>query len=379
MKNKLIMTPGPTEIHETVRRAFLQPITNPDLDEDFYEFYLETCQRLKQIVNTKNDVLILNGEGILGLEAACASLIEPGDRILCLDNGLFGQGFADFVKIYGGEAIMLQFDYHRGIDVTELEAFLEQDNRFKLATLVHCETPSGITNPVDTICPLLNAHGMMTVVDSVSALGGERLKTDEWKIDVLLGGSQKCLSAPPGLTLLSISQRAWTQIQNRKTAIPGYYTNLAHWAGWYENKWFPYTQPISDIYGLRAAIDRWLEEEDPIQRHGLMARGVRQALLKAGLRLYPQDSFSNTVTTVMVPEEITFKTLFNEMKEEHHILIGGAFGYLKDQVFRIGHMGENCHEAKLYLTLKALNRVLNKYQVPLRGKLHHIFLQEIEI
>lgn len=378
MRKKLVMTPGPTEIHESVRRALSRSITNPDLDEDFFEFYNETCQRLKQIVKTKNDVLILNGEGILGLEAACASLIEPGDRVLCLDNGIFGHGFQDFVKLYGGEAVTLKFDYRRGIDPEQLANFLEKDHQFKLATLIHCETPSGITNSIEALCPLIKSYGIITVVDSVSAVGGEPLQTDDWKIDVLLGGSQKCLSAPPGLTFLSISQEAWDKIQSRKTPIQGYYVNLAHWANWYENKCFPYTQPISELYGLRAAIDRWLRDPNPIGRHEGLARSVRQAFWRAEFTLYPLDSFSNTVTTVMLPQEISFKSLYQEMNQDHGILIGGALGYLKDQVFRIGHMGENCHEDKLYITLKALDQVLRKRGAAPAGKLHHYLIQAID-
>lgn len=152
MKKPLIMTPGPTEIHEDVRMAMAQEVTNPDLDINFFEYYKTTCNKLKELFNTKEDVLILNGEGILGLEAACASLIEPGDRVLCIDNGIFGKGFGDFVKIYGGEVIYFKGDYRKPIDLEELKSFLEKDSDFKLATLVHCETPSGITNPVDKIC-----------------------------------------------------------------------------------------------------------------------------------------------------------------------------------------------------------------------------------
>nr|WP_243427853.1 alanine--glyoxylate aminotransferase family protein [Alkaliphilus hydrothermalis] len=322
--------------------------------------------------------MILSGEGILGLEAACASLIEAGDRVLCLDNGIFGNGFIDFAKMYGGNVVSFDSDYQKGIDIDKLKGFLEKDHDFKVATLVHCETPSGITNPIEIICPLLNSYGIITVVDSVSAIGGETLKTDEWKIDMVLGGSQKCLSAPPGLTFLSVSKIAWNKILNRETPIVGYYSNLSYWKNWYQEKWFPYTQPVSDIFGLRAAVDNWLQEENPILRHKKIAEATRQSLIKAGLSLYPQDHYSNTVTTVKIPSGITFKEIYDEMLQQQHILIGGAFGYLKDQVFRIGHMGENCYEEKLYLTLKALSKVLINHKVRLEGQLHEIFLREMK-
>lgn len=376
MKNPLIMTPGPTYVHEEVRRALSVEITNPDLDENFYEFYKETCNKFKKLFNTQNEVLILNGEGILGLEAACASLIEPGDKVLCIDNGIFGNGFGDFAKMYGADVTYFKSDYKRKVDINKLREFLKQGNDFKIATLVHCETPSGITNPVDLICPLLKEYGIITVVDSVSAVGGEILNVDEWKMDIVLGGSQKCLSAPPGLTFLSISEDAWNKILNRKESIKSYYANLAIWKNWYEEKWFPYTQPISDIYGLRAALDRILED-DYEKRHEKYASVVRKSFMDSGLELYALDGFSNTVTTVVIPSKITFKQIYDKMIKEHNIIIAGAFDFLKDKVIRIGHMGENCYEDKLYITLKALNKVLRDLDVDIKEDLHKVFLDNI--
>lgn len=374
MKKHMIMTPGPTEIHEDVRKAMACDITNPDLDINFYEYYRESCNKLKKLLNTKEDVLILDGEGILGLEAACASLIETGDRVLCIDNGIFGKGFGDFAKIYGAEVVYFEGDYRKALDVGELEKFLEKDNDFKLATLVHCETPSGITNPVDKICPLLKKHGIISVVDSVSAIGGEKVEVDKWKIDIILGGSQKCLSAAPGLTFLSISKDAWNVIENRETPIASFYCNLGLWRNYYEEKWFPYTQPISDIYGLNCAVDRILDKGDYVERHKKIANGVREALTQAGLELYPLDGYSNTVTTVLIPEGISFNEIYNSMLEDHNIMIAGAFDYLKDKVIRIGHMGENCYEDKMYMTLKALDDVFKKHGIKLNGSLHKYFV-----
>ena len=373
MKDLLLMTPGPTYIHEEVRRELAREITNPDLDPGFFEFYLDTCSKLKELLKTKNDVLILCGEAILGLEAACASIIEPGDRVLCIDNGIFGRGFGDFARMYGAEVVYFQSDYRKGIDVDALQSFLEDNGSFKMATLVHCETPSGITNPISRICPFLKRHGIITVVDSVSAIGGEELETDGWEVDMLLGGSQKCLSAPPGLTFFSISQAAWDVILNRKTPIAGYYVNIANWKGWYEKQWFPYTQPISDIYALRKAVGRVIDKGDFIKRHRIMGEAVRKSIIGSGLELYPLDSFSNTVTTVNMPEGVSFNEIFNEMLEKHNVLIAGAFDHLKNKVIRIGHMGENCYEGKVYQALKALNDVLKSHNIPLKGDLHLLF------
>lgn len=379
MKSPLIMTPGPTYVHEDVRRELSKEIVNPDLDLDFYEFYKETCEYLKKLLKTNHEVLILNGEGILGLEAACASLIEKGDKVLCIDNGIFGNGFGDFAQIYGADVTYFKCDYRRAVSLDELEGFLAENHDFKLATLVHCETPSGITNPVWYICPLLKRYGIITVVDSVSAAGGEELIPDDWEMDVVLAGSQKCLSSTPGLTIASISDTAWDVILNRKQPVIGFYSNLAVWKGWYEEKWFPYTQPVSEIYALREAVRRILQEGGSIERHKLISDAVRQSFVHCGLELYPLDGFSSTVTTVLMPEGISFSELFRDMVTDHNVMIAGAFDYLKDKVFRIGHMGENCREEKVYLALKALNTVLLKHKAALRGELHQEFIDCINV
>jgi len=378
VKIPMLMTPGPTQVHEDVRNVMAKAMTNPDIDLSFFEFYKETCQSIQRLLQTKNQVLILSAEAILGLEAACASLIEPGDRVLCIDNGIYGKGFGDFAKMYGGNVEYLTLNYREGIDVAKLKDFLERDNNFKVATLVHCETPSGITNPVDQICPVLSEYGIISVVDSVSAIGGELVKVDDWSMDIVIGGSQKCLSAPPGLTFISISEKAWKKIINREKPITGYYSNLAVWKNWYEEKWFPYTQSISNIYGLKTAVDRVLEEKNYLHRHQRIGESVRYSLMEAGLELYPINGYSNTVTTVLVPEGITFEQIYTHMLEEHNIMIAGAFDFLKDKVFRIGHMGENCYEEKVYITLKALNTTLEKLDFNLKKKIHHVFIEKME-
>ena len=373
----MLMTPGPTYVNEQVRNAMTKPMINPDLEKDFFEYYYETCQMIKELLNTKNDALILAGEAILGLEAACASLIEPGDKVLCIDNGIFGKGFADFVKTYGGEVVLYKDDYEREIDVNKLKKFLKDNNDFKIATMVHCETPSGITNEISDICMALKQYNIITVVDAVSSIGGEKVKVDNWGIDIVLGGSQKCLSAPPGLTFLTISEKAWDKILNRKVPIASFYCNLANWKTWYEDKWFPYTQAVSDIYAFNKALELILKDKNIINRHKKIGSVVRQVCIDAGLELYPLSGYSNTVTTIKVPEGITYQQLYDEMLITHHIVIAGAFDFLKDKVFRIGHMGENCYEDKMYLFFEALDKVLRNKGIKLNVNLYENFSEII--
>lgn len=374
MKMPLVMSPGPTIINEEVRRALSQTLINPDLDPEFFEFYKEITEKIQKLLKTDNQVLVLSGEGILGLEAACASLIEPGDKVLCIDNGLYGKGFGDFASMYGGEVTYFTCDYRKEIDSENLKEFLEENGGFKVATMVHCETPSGITNPVDKLCPLLKEHGIITVVDSVSGIAGEKLDVDKWKVDIALGGSQKCLSAPPGLCFMSISDDAWNKILNRKTPIAGYYVNLAIWKNWYREKYFPYTQPVNDLYALDASLDIALAEGDwLIEKHSKFAEAVRNTVISAGMELYPLNGFSNTVTAILVPEGIKYEDIFNTLLQKHNVLIAGSYGILKDKVFRIGHMGENCSIDKLFVTFKALDSTLSSLGVKLKVKLHEEF------
>jgi aspartate aminotransferase-like enzyme len=377
MKVPYIMTPGPTQVRENVRLARALETTNPDLDMQFYEFYKETCDRIGDFLNTKNEVRILSGEGILGLEAACASLTEKGDRVLVIDNGIFGEGFADFVTMYGGEAVYFKGDRQRKIDIEELKKFLDEDSNFKYATVVHCDTPSGVLNEVGKICPMLKEKGILTVVDSVAAMGGEEFSVDDWKIDIALGGSQKVVSAPPGLTFLSISDDAFISMENRKTPIASFYCNLLVWKDYYKNKWFPYTQPISDVMGLRAAIDNILEEgkDNVIARHKSIASATRAAVEVAGLNLYIKEGYADTVTVIEVPDEIDDKKLREHMLNEFGVFIAGSFGYLGGRVIRIGHMGENARVDKVSYTLFALQKSLEHFGFKVKEDISQNFLK----
>lgn len=377
MKVPYVMTPGPTMVRENVRMARAMETTNPDLDLQFYDYYKETYEKIGEFLKTKNEVRILSGEGILGLEAACASLTEKGDRILAIDNGIFGESFADFVEIYEGEVVFFKGDRKRDIDIEKLKKFLEKDSNFKYATVVHCDTPSGVINDISKICPIFKEKGIITVVDSVSAMGGQELRVDEWKIDMVLGGSQKCMSAPPGLSFLSISEDAFKAMEERKKPIASYYCNLLVWKDYYKNKWFPYTPPISDIVGLRAAVDNILEDKDIVSRHNNIAKACREAIVESGLRLYLKQGYSNTVTVIELPKEIEDKALRTYMQDKYNVIVAGSFGYLQGKVIRIGHMGENANIDKIAYTLFALQNSLEYLGYKLKGSLTEVFLQKI--
>ncbi|WP_018591260.1 pyridoxal-phosphate-dependent aminotransferase family protein [Terrisporobacter glycolicus] len=375
MNNKNVYMPGPSNVRENVRQARSIKTTNPDVDVDFVEFYKNTCDKMAKIINTKNDVYILSGEGILGLEAACASLTEKNDRILVIDNGVFGKGFEDFVTMYGGEAVLFSKSYKKAIDVEELERFLEKDHDFKYATIVHCDTPTGVLNDLSKICPLLKKYNILTVVDSVAAMVGEELLVDDWQIDMVLGGSQKAVSAQPGLSIVSVSEDAKNTMKNRKSKIIGFYCNLTIWEDYYEQKYFPYTMPISDIISLDRALENILEEgiENTIKRHERIAKSTREALKEYGGELFLNSGYSNTVTALVIPENIGALNLTKYIGEKYNTIIGTSLGEYVDKLLRIGHMGENAKLDKIIYILDILDNSLKDLGFKGNGSLVSLF------
>lgn len=367
-----VMTPGPTQVRENVRTARSLICTNPDIDESFVEFYHDTCKLISSLLYTDNETLILSGEGILGLEAACATLTETGDKVLVIDNGIYGRGFADFVTMYGGQPALYTVDYNNTIDVNALDAYLKENHDFKYASVVHCDTPSGMKNDVSKICPLLKKYGILTLVDSVSAMFGEEMRVDDYQIDILCGGSQKAVSAPPGLTFVTISEDAKKAFHSRKTPVAGFYTNLMTFDSYYEDKWFPYTMPISDIYGLRQAFDNIKEDKDMLNRHRVIADATRATLKAAGLDIFPETGLCNTVSVFKVPEHVEIEDILKGMRN-HNILIGGSFGDFAGKIIRIGHMGENANVKDMTELFKALDEVLRSLNVPVAVKMDEYF------
>lgn len=356
--NYLMMTAGPTMVAGNVLFAREKFFGNPDLDDDFFEFYKDLTERLKTIFGTeKNDIIIMNGEGMLGLDSACASIIEPGDRVLVISNGVFGEGFKELVENYGGEVVLFKSSWKKSVDLDELKLFLNGDLNFKCATIVHCDTPSGILNNIEPICKYLHSNGILTIVDTVAGVGGVEFDMDNWGIDIALGGSQKVLSAPPGLTIMGISQKAWDIIENRKTRIPSYYCNLKHWKNCVKNRYFPYTMPASDIMGLSVAVDNLLSEWLFIFDRHINARDLCiEKLKELGCELYLESDFSPTVTAFIPPKNIEPSTLIKHMKDKYNILLAGSYEILSNKIVRIGHMGENSREDRVLFTLECLEK-----------------------
>ena len=255
----------------------------------------------------------------------------------------------------------------------ELRRFLEKHHDYKYATVVHCDTPSGVLNDIRSICPLLKEYGILTVVDSVAAMFGEEVRVDDWEIDVICGGSQKALSAPPGLAFVTVSEAAMQAMEQRKQPIASFYCNLLTFKNYYRDKWFPYTMPISDIYGLAEAVRLVREDKNRIERHQRIAAAVRETMKKAGLSLYLEYGDAATVTVIRVPSGIRDTEIIETMKEKYGILISGSFDVLAGKVIRLGHMGNNAKVEDVADMLSALTKTLNELGFVCQCEMGHMF------
>ena len=208
-------------------------------------------------------------------------------------------------------------------------------------------------------------------------MGGEDLQVDKWQIDIALGGSQKVISAPPGLTIASISTEAYQAMTERKSPIASFYCNLLTFKDYYEKKWFPYTMPISDIYGLDQAIDNLLADQEILKRHAMIGHATRQAIENSPLELYLQNGYSNTVSVIKVPEGLNDQEILRKMRENYRVMITGSFDYLAGKVLRIGHMGENARPNKVAYSLYALQKVLEDFGIAFKNNLQEDFLEAL--
>ncbi|MFC7203099.1 pyridoxal-phosphate-dependent aminotransferase family protein [Haloferax namakaokahaiae] len=349
----MLMTPGPTAVPPRVRDRLSDPMPNPDVEQEFFDTYDDVCEKLQRVYDTDDEVIVMGGEGILGLEAAIASTVAPGDEVLCVSNGLYGDGFADFVENYGGEATLVGADYTDALDIEGVEAALE-DGDYKAATMVHCETPTGTLNDIAPVLERLAEHDVLTIVDAVSSLGGTPVPSEH--IDINLGASQKAFSSPPGLTTMAVSDRAWEVAEARDSK--SLYTNILPWRD--TSEMFPYTHLVANVAALDESLTMLVEEgiESVYERHEEAAAYCRERGAELGLDLYPDaERSAPTVTAFHVPGEA--KTIQQELESEHDIVLSTGLADLADDILRVGHMGYNADIEKVERVMDSLASVLD--------------------
>jgi aspartate aminotransferase-like enzyme len=310
----------------------------------------------------------LQGEGVLGLEASIICSINPGEKVLVFENGPFGKWFGEFVKNVGATPVYFHEDSKKQFDEDAAEAFLEGNGDAAAMTIVQCETPAGILNPPEAICKKAKNLGILTIVDCVASLAGAEFRPTEWGIDIAVSASQKCISAPSGLTPMTVSDFAWERMEKKRNPIRTSYLSLLDWRDtWIKSKRFPFTPSTSDVYALAAALDEILEEglAKVLQRHSAVAKFCRDKVRDLNLDLWPlEEKFcSPTVTAISIPESTSDTALIQDMAARHGVLIGGGYRELKGQVLRIGHMGYQAQRSFMAATMDALEDSLKSKNV----------------
>ncbi|MCL1986317.1 MAG: alanine--glyoxylate aminotransferase family protein [Betaproteobacteria bacterium] len=352
------MLPGPVSVPDEILAAMRHNYPSGDLETDFFKLYAITGRGLARLMGTRNDVVIMTGEGMLVLWAALKSCLKPGDKVLAAVTGIFGDGLGDMAAGIGCEVRKFCLDYNKTLgDLAPLEKMLE-DFSPDMIIAVHCETPSGTLNPLEDLGRIARQHGSLFCVDAVSSIGGVDIQADAWGIDVLLGGSQKCLSAPPSMSFLSISPPAWERIE--RTGYQGY-DALIPWRSIDGEYTCPYTPYWHGLAALHAGVQRILREgpERVFARHGEVALQCRDGLQELGIELWPapDSTPAPTVTAALVPTGITWHEWRARLRARG-LVVGGSLGPLAGKVFRLGHMGSQAEQRLMTDALAVLREAL---------------------
>ncbi len=332
---------GPTTAWPRVLAALGSPIVY-HYDPAFLEAFRRTERKLASIFATESDVLLMQGEAILGLEAAARGLVRPGTPVLNLVQGVFGKGMGYWLKDFAAELHELEVPYNDAIDPAQVEQYLDDHPEIELVTVVHSETPSGTLCDLSAIGPIAHTHGALTLVDCVSSLGGIPLLADEWHLDVCVAGPQKCLGGPAGMSLMTANDAAWERIRANPTAPRASFLSMLDWKDkWIDGERFPFTPSVSDLHGVEAACDVLLEIglEASIAQHQRAGAACRAGVRAMGLEPWPRSEAISAacVTAIAVPDGLTDTQVRAHCRERYGVMISAGQG--AGNLVRIGHMG----------------------------------------
>jgi pyridoxamine---pyruvate transaminase len=358
------LTAGPTAATRRTLQALGQPIIF-DYDPVFLEKFRDLERKVGELMRSSDDIVLMQGEAVLGLEAAARALTRPGMKALNLVSGVYAAWFGDWLREYGAEVIEVRVPYDEAVAAADVRRALEANPDVELVAVVQSETPSGIHNPVGEIAPAVKDTGALLLVDAVSALGCEEVLVDEWGIDVCVVGPQKCLAGPPGMSLMSISSAAWEAMERNPNAPRGSFLSLLDW----KHRWvdtdktkFLYTPSVVDVNGVDAVVDQVLEEglDACIARHQAAARAVRAGVQAMGLELWPRSEAyaAGCVTAIRVPDGISRSEALAHIRARYGVMLSGGYGELTDKLFRIGHMGPAADSLNPVVAVSALGRGL---------------------
>lgn len=357
---RIPMIPGPARVNPIAHRALVSDFGASYGEPEFYELYETVGKKLARLMGTENEVLIQPGEGMAVLWGAVKSVLKPGETLLAVGTGVFGDGFADMASAANAKGELVSYEYDETLsDLSRVEDAIKK-LKPKAITVVHCETPSGTLNPIHELGQLKKKYNVpLLIVDAVASIGAAPVDGDGWNADIVLGGTQKALSLPPSQCFASVSPTAWEII--RDVDYVGYeafkpYENLA------KTMAHPNTPDWNQVEALNDVLDDILEREGlekVFARHNAVAEFVRTEVSAAGYRLFPKAGAisSPSVSAIYVPEGRTFDE-FNAAVRAEGMGIAGSFGKLDGKIFRLGHMGTQATFENATAALDVLKKVI---------------------
>lgn len=362
IQKTLLMGPGPSTVPDEIYAALARP-TIGHLDPYFIKIMDELKEQLQTLLCSKNRLTMpMSGTGSAGMETCFVNLVEPGDKVLTIINGVFGMRMQDVASRLGAAVDVLEFEWGTPVLVDAVKEKLESES-YKIVAVVHAETSTGVKNPVSEIGKIVKESGALFLVDAVTSLGGIPVKADEWGIDALYSGSQKCLSCPPGLAPLTFSQKAVDALQGRKNKVPNWYLDLtlitAYWEG--SSRTYHHTAPINMIYGLHQALDMVLEEgmDNVFIRHENVHRQLVKGLEDMGLSMLVDPEYRlPMLNSVLIPKGVDEVKIRQALMNTYQIEVGAGLGSLAGKIWRIGLMGHTAREKNVTRLLTALKKEL---------------------
>ena len=367
---RILLGPGPSNVHPRVLRAMATPLVG-HLDPEFMVIMDETKELLRYVFQTENDLTFpISGTGTAGMEASLYNIIEPGDQVVVVVKGFFGERMCDMAGRCGAQVKRIEVEWGRIVEPEQVKAALK-DGGVKVVALVHAETSTGVLQPLEEISQMVHEHGAFLLVDAVTSLGGHPVQVDEWGIDICYSGSQKCLACPPGLAPVTFNSRAAEAMRNRKSKGQSWYLDMTLVEKyWGQERAYHHTAPITMNYALREALRLVSEEglEARFERHRLNHQALLAGLQAMGLEPFAQAGHRLwTLNTVRVPKGVEDARIRRRLLDEFSIEIGGGLGPLKGQIWRIGLMGYSSSKRNVLLCLGALETVLREEGYQLAG------------